>query len=727
MNFLRIGAAAPQRRGRGRVAVSSRIAVSMLAFGAAAPQAQDGPAVQGGPATLPAIIIKSRPAAVLDTPASTGSNLNLSPRETPASLDIIRREQLDERGDASVLDAITRSGGISAMGHPGNGGSALSSRGFTDSTSVMRLYDGMRQYGGVGVTFPFDTWSVERIEVLRGPASVVYGDGAIGGVVNVIPRRPRQGPVENELQLTAGTERTGRFAFDSSGALTDKLAYRFDLSGSRSDNWVDRGESRDLTVSGALQWDATRDLRLTLSHAQGRQKPMRYFGTPLIEGRQADELRRKNYNVDDGLIRYRDAWTELDALWTPRDDVTVRAKLYNVRSKRDWRNAEKYVYNPSTKWIDRSDNTEINHDQKQTGLTADAAFDGRLGVFKNIFSIGFDLNRSSFRHTNNTYTGSSGPVDPYDPIPGYFHSDQPTMPRYRNEALQYAVFIEDRLELTPRWSVIAGLRHDHAKLVRDDLVSSARVLDRSYSDTGFRVGTVFQARPGLALYAQYSEAADPVSGILMLSPANAEFEMARGRQIEVGLKQSFLDGKGEWTLALYHIRKTDLLTRDAMDPARRVQVGAQSSRGIEASLSMELARGWTIEANAAMLRARYDDFTESAGSPPMAVSRSGKVPPNVAQRLANLWLGWEFAPGWTAMGGLRYVGKRYADNANTLELPSYTTTDLALRWRLDKDTTITARGYNVFDKAYFTTAYYTPTQWLYGPGRRYELTLNHRF
>lgn len=79
------------------------------------------------------------------------------------------------------------------------------------------------------------------------------------------------------------------------------------------------------------------------------------------------------------------------------------------------------------------------------------------------------------------------------------------------------------------------------------------------------------------------------------------------------------------------------------------------------------------------------------------------------------------------MAGLRYVGKRYADNANTLELPSYATTDLALRWDVNGDTSITARGYNVFDKAYFTSAYYSSTQWLYGPGRRFELTLNHRF
>ncbi|MBX4377931.1 TonB-dependent receptor plug domain-containing protein, partial [Mycobacterium tuberculosis] len=77
-----------------------------------------------------------------------------------------------------------------AMPHPGNGLSALSSRGFTDGASVMRLYDGLRQYGGVGITFPFDTWSIERIEVLRGPAAARYGSGASGGVVNIITKRP---------------------------------------------------------------------------------------------------------------------------------------------------------------------------------------------------------------------------------------------------------------------------------------------------------------------------------------------------------------------------------------------------------------------------------------------------------------------------------------------------------------------------------------------------------
>src|SRR3546814_20036507 len=105
---------------------------------------------------LPAISVRAGGASKLATKASTGSALNLTVLQTPASVGVITREQLDEKGDASLADAISRSPGISAVGHPGNGGQALSARGFTGSSSVMQLYDGKRQYGGIGIPYPLD-------------------------------------------------------------------------------------------------------------------------------------------------------------------------------------------------------------------------------------------------------------------------------------------------------------------------------------------------------------------------------------------------------------------------------------------------------------------------------------------------------------------------------------------------------------------------------------------
>ncbi|MET4576707.1 TonB-dependent receptor [Ottowia thiooxydans] len=675
--------------------------------------------------SLDAVTVRSSGETALERPVSTGSRLDVSLRDTPASVEVITREQLESKGDTSLIDAVTRSTGITSLGHPGNSGSSLSARGFTDTTSVMRLYDGTRQYGGVGVSFPFDTWSIDRIEVLRGPASVIYGDGAIGGVVNVIPKKPLRGPIRNEVQGTLGTDGKRALAFGSGGAINEQWSYRVDVSGDRSDGWVDRGDSSNRTFSGALRWDVTQDLSLQLSHAQGHQKPMRYFGTPLINSVQDPAIRERNYNVLDSRIQYKDRWTELMAQWAPGSNVMVRSKLYHIKSDRYWRNAEAYRYNAATGLIDRSDNTEIGHDQTQTGNTTDVTFTGTLFGRANQASVGFDVNRASFQHTNNTYTGSSGSVDPYHPDPGYFASAVPFIPRYRNHVEQYSVFLENRMELTERWSVVGGARFDHADLSRQDLVAGSQAFKRSYANTGWRLGAVYKFSPDTSLYAQFSKAADPVSGLLMLSAANAAFDVSKGKQFEIGVKQTFLEGQGEWTLAAYSITKNNLLTRDPSNPSLRVQVGQRSSRGLEGTVSMRVTKALQLDANLALLRARYDDFSESVGG--VAVSRNGNVPTDVPERVANVWLGWKVMPAVTLSGGVRHVGKRYADNANTLKLPGYTTLDLALQWKATSNTTLTLRGFNVLNKNYFSTAYYTTSQWLVGEGRRFEVTLNHRF
>ena len=684
------------------------------------------PAAQGqATATLPAVTVTASETPQLERPTSTGSNLDLTLLQTPASLEVISREQLEARGDATLIDAITRATGISSMGHPGNSGSALSVRGFTDSTSVMRLYDGTRQYGNVSVSFPFDTWAIDRIEVLRGPASVIYGDGAIGAVINVIPKKPVRGAIQSEVQATVGTHGKRALAYGSGGSINEMLSYRFDVSGDRYDGWVDRGDSRNRTLSGAVQLDVSPDLQFKLSHAQGKQNPMRYAGMPAINGEHPEALREKNYNVLDSAIEYRDKWTELGAQWTPDSNTLVRSRLYHIQSDRYWRNVETFTYNTVTGLIDRTDNTEIAHDQTQVGNVTDAAFTGELFGLPNRVSVGFDVNTSKFQHSNNTYTGTTTSVDPYNPDPGYYNSAIPFIPRYRTYADQHAVFAEDRLELSDKLSVIGGLRHDQVALKRDNLVTGTQDFSKTYTSVGGRLGAVYLVQPDTSLYAQYSRAADPARALLFMSTANSVFDLTMGRQIEVGIKQSILDKKGDWSLALYDITKNNLMTRDSANPSLWIQVGQQSTQGIEGTVSLPVTRTVQLDANVALLRAQYDDFTESVSG--VAVSRNGNTPANVPERQANLWLGWKALPEWTLSGGMRYVGTRYANSANTIELPSYTTTDLAVRWQVKPATTLTLRGFNVFDKYYFTTAYYSGTQWLVGEGRRAELTLHHRF
>ncbi len=683
--------------------------------------ADDAPA----DATMPIVEVRGTAEAGLERPAGTGSNLGLTVLETPASVETIGRLQLVERGDARVMDALSRAAGLSVFPHPGNGGSAIAARGFTDLASVTQLYDGMKQYGSGALTFPFDTWSVDRIEVLRGPASVIYGAGAIGGVVNVIPKKPVNGPIRNELMLAAGTDDTARFGFGSGGALSERLSYRLDVSGNRSDNWIPRADSKDATFSGALRYDVSPDLYVTLSHAQSNQHPMAYFGTPLVDGAFDPRTFDKNYNVADGFIRYRDRQTTAAVHWTPQAGTTIASTFYNIRSKRHWRNAEAYTWLPETNQIERGDYTEILHDQKQAGNSTVATIDGMLFGLRNTVSGGFEINRSTFGHTNNSPYSGSSIVDIDNPVPGQFVNVTGTYPKYRVKARQYAVFAEDRLQLNGRLSLVGGVRYDHDDVERRDLVTPSASFDKTFTNVGYRLGTVYMAAPDTSLYAQYSVAHDPLGPLLFTNTSRAAFDLARGRQVEAGAKQLFWNGKGEWTVAAYRIVKNNLLTRDPLDVTRSIQVGQQSSRGLEATFAIRPTPDWKFEGNATVLRARYDDFAEASGG--KLVSRAGNTPTDVPERLANLFANYRFAPQWTAIAALHYVGERNADTANTLTMPSYATTDLALRWDVSQATALTLRGFNVFDKRYAQTAYYNQTQWLLGADRRVELQLHHNF
>ncbi|MEC3948644.1 TonB-dependent receptor domain-containing protein [Sphingobium sp. HWE2-09] len=170
----------------------------------------------------------------------------------------------------------------------------------------------------------------------------------------------------------------------------------------------------------------------------------------------------------------------------------------------------------------------------------------------------------------------------------------------------------------------------------------------------------------LALYGQYATAADPVGALVATSVAQSDFDLSTGRQYEAGIKHVFWGTRGQWTLAVYDIVKRKLLTSDPLIPTIQVQVGRQSSRGVEASLFLESIDRLSLTVNGALLRARYDDFAELVGS--VLFQRAGNRPSNVATKSANAFVIWSFADDWVIDGGVSYVGKRYQDAANTRRL-----------------------------------------------------------
>ncbi len=670
----------------------------------------------------------TKPGLNLDTPASTGSRLGLSPLETPASVEVISGETIRERGQQSVNDAVTQNAtGFTNAGEPGNGGTSLTVRGFSGQNSVMRLYDGTRLYMGNGtITFPFDTWNAERIEVLRGPASVMYGEGAIGGVVNVVPKRPTD-YFTHEAEVAYGTDNTRRFGLGSGGPINDRLSYRFDASGIQSDGWFDQeGDFSSIALSGALAYRATNDLKFTISHDHGDQNPLRYAGTPLVNGKILDSMRDKNYNVRDGKISYVDNWTQFNTEWSPTDWFELRNVAYRITSDRYWRNVEQFTFNDVTNRIDRTDYVEIRHATEQIGNRMDATFRTVLpGGMKNAFVAGFDVNRIDHGRDNNSPYGGSSSVDPFNPDLGHWADGNPSAfsLEYDARTEQYGLFAENHLELSKELSLIAGIRLDRPTVDRKHYRSAAQEFEKSFSYTTWRAGAVYTPVPGLAFYGQYATAVDPVgSGLLSLNAYYSEFELTTGRQVEVGVKNEFWGGRGEWTFAAYDIEKKNLESTDPNDPNVVRQVGQQSSQGVELSVALQITEALRYEGNVALLKARYDEFIDPFGS---GADYSGNRPINVPEQVMNHWLSWAFLPDWEARAGVQWVGLVYSDDANTLKRPDYTVVNLGLDYHVDDKSTIALRGFNVFDEVYAVSA--SDTEWQLAPPRSAEISYRIRY
>ena len=658
---------------------------------------------------------------------TSGSRLGLTPLQTPASVETITSQTIADRGQHNVTDAVAQNAvGFTASPAPGNGGLSFATRGFTGSNSVMTLYDGTRLYVGAGtVTFPFDTWSAERIEVMRGPSSVLYGEGAIGGIINVIPKKPLTTPY-NDAEVSLDSNMTRRLAVDSGGPINPNVSYRINATGNMSNGWVDGDKTSNIAVSGAVRVQAADNLAFTLSEDYGNRSPSRYFGTPLINGGIDDALRFKNYNVLDSAIHYEDNWTQFKTEWNVADGITVNDTLYYLNSHRHWRDVESYAFSPATQMITRSSYIEIFHDQDQVGNRMDATFKGHVLGLANELVAGFDVNKIDFTHTNNSpYAGTSS-VSLDVPDPGYFSAATTlTTPGFNAIVNEYALFAEDRLSLTDKLSLVSGVRLDRPDVDRTDYKTPANSFDTSLSGTSWRTGAVYTPIADLAFYGQYATAVDPVTNLISLSATQKTFQLATGKQIEAGVKQSFWGGRGEWTLAGYQIVKNNLLVPDPSNPAGlALQVGQQSSRGVEASIGLALNDGWRVDANLALLRARYDSFSAVVSG--QVVNYAGNIPMNVPEQVSNVWVTWDFASDWSVYSGVQIVGRTFSDNANTLLRPTYAVVNGGIRWKPDQRTTVAFRLYNLFDTVYAVSAPYTG-QWLLGMPRTAEVSLNVKF
>ncbi|HBP89460.1 MAG TPA: hypothetical protein DD706_17370, partial [Nitrospiraceae bacterium] len=315
-------------------------------------------------------------------PPSTSSRLGLTSLETPASIHIIDHLELKNDGYKSVSEAIEQKPGITWGAPPGDPFS-FSMRGFTEN-QITILRDGLWLGPATMTGRPQNGFNVRRIELLKGPASVLHGQGAIAGTLNVLTKKPVQEPHYSWEGLTAyGSYHTVKLGAGAGGPLGEALWYRADLSFSSSDGYVKEAGSRSLNGTGELLWKPVESLEVTLGFDYLEDTLPNYWGTPLVsdefgtkplkgvvettDGRTIDErMRFVNYNVANKKANSHQYLSHMDIHWKPSQTFSLNNTVYYFSAERRWRNAETYTFNDTTNLIDR-DRFFVSHDQQIIG------------------------------------------------------------------------------------------------------------------------------------------------------------------------------------------------------------------------------------------------------------------------------------------------------------------------------------------------------------------------
>ena len=654
--------------------------------------------------------------------SDVGSRLGLSVFETPATVEVIDASSMQARGYKQVTDAVQSLPGI-VSGESPAAPSTFSMRGFTRS-QITILRDDIWVGPANMVMRPQNTFNLDRIEVLRGPNSVLHGQGAVAGTVNVVTKTAEVGEPDNiDLLASLGRFDTQQLGLGAGGSLSDSAWYRFDVSRRSSDGYVDRMDSSSVNATGSVVWQADDALSVKFSADYLDDELADYWGTPLIPtvlarqpmhnvistrtGETLDRATRSlNYNVADSRAESDQLLLRADIIWTPAENLTIKNSTYRFEADREWLNAEGYVY--CTQVVDVCTNIGevqryygyffVFHEQDLVGnrLTVQYDFDSAgienslIGGFE-VTSLDFERTRG-FRRAEPLVAGDS--VDPYQPIAGRYGPEElrgvsPTDIQTR------AVFLEDVFKMSDRFSLVGALRYEELDLDRQnfnsDNILEASSFDREFDWTSLRVGSVFKLADSIALYAQYSDAKDPINANIFLVNGGEDLDLTDAEQWEIGLKAILNGAKLEATVAYFDIQRDDVLEQIGIDKA--TNVGGRESDGIEVSATWAASDQLQFSLNMAYTNAEFSRSTNFQNF-------AGNTPPNVPERTANFWTSYKFSDLPLTLGvALRYVGDRFADNANDVTLKSYSLIDAVASWR-HNNLIFSARVNNVTDEEY---------------------------
>ncbi|MGO3125836.1 MAG: TonB-dependent siderophore receptor [Advenella sp.] len=615
--------------------------------------------------------------------SASGSKTDAAIIETPQTINVIGRSEMEARNVHTTADALAYTPGVSAAwaGYDVRF-DVIKLRGFNANYATYQ--NGLRSISGEYVIPRLNPYGAERIEVLKGPASVLYGQNTPGGLINYVGKQPSEETLR-EIVLEAGSHRHAQAGFDFSGPVDEegKLLYRLTGEYRNAKSHIEHVKEGGRFIAPSLTWKPSTYTTFTLSaqyqrdivngwtgyfwpiqgtlheNPNGKLDSSLFPGEPGVD-RWDVERRSIGYRLDQ---RFNETWSFSQNV--RYDDINFSAG-----------NSFLDGFAPDMRHLNRS---YVGWKEDVSAIMADNQLKAEFttGEIKHTLLAGLDVRRMD--NDYRFFMGELGPIDAYDPVYGQRPKNVGEYTNTRTRTSQVGYYLQDQLRYG-RWVLTLGGRYDRAWSNKTGVnfgSDAAQHTDDS-AWTG-RAGLVYLFDNGFAPYISYSTSFEPASGV---AKDGSLFRPTRGKQYEAGLRYQPKESSSFITLSVFQLTQENVVATDPADPNFSAQTGQVRTRGLEIEGKAKLRDGWNLIASYALMNSKVTrntpDFT--------GVNTQGNLVDNVPRHQAALWISHTSSAGalqgLTAGAGVRYRSATYGDQYNDIRMTPVTLVDVKLSYDL---------------------------------------------
>jgi catecholate siderophore receptor len=621
-----------------------------------------------------------------DSTAATRTDTPLI--DIPQTLQAIPIRLLHDQGALSLEDAVRNAPGVSVELGDGNRDEFFI-RGV--KTKKDFFIDGVRD----DTEYFRDLYNVQEVDVLQGPAAVLFGRGNAGGLINLVTKQPQRAPIRR-FTAQAGTLNFLRDTVDFGNPIGDNAAFRVNAVVQHNGGFRDYFYERRYGINPEIRFwlDDNTTLDLSYNHLSERLRDDR--GIPSRNGRPVDVSRDTFF----GSVKQNHARNRVDAVnarisHDVSDSLTLRDTFRGTRTDKFYQN----LFPGSA--VAASDTLSLKgylHGNTRTSYFnhAEMIFDTRTGSVRHKLLLGFDLGYQ----TGHDYADEAETVENV-PLADPTANSVFDIPGRNNDVTAHSegIYVEDQISWGAHWKALAGVRWDRFSVdAQYHLLPNGNATHNTDTALSPRVGVIYKPAQSDSLYASISRTFTPQGSNLALSledPEGANFDPQTAVNYEIGNKLNLFDNRLSMTVALFQLDLDNVLSQDPNNPSRLVQTGEQRNRGFEFTVNGRLTSNWSIWANYAYIDAEIVHATTEAP----AGAEVGLVPHNQF----SMWTRYDINDHWGIGGGMLGRSRVYTSFSNNVVLPGYVRAG-AMAYYQNGNYRLQLNVENLFDTRYYATA-----------------------